>query len=155
MSEIFKDIAKELGELVTEKNLSYGDSARKVAEAMKIFYPAGVPAQDYEYSLLVVRILDKISRISQGHFKESFKDIGGYGIVGEGILQSKERPVSQLEHVTTSGGRVVTKLAGAPAHHHCLTCGNYCPSGNDCGTHYNGTQRFCNINCFNLLATGK
>lgn len=84
----FEAIALEIGKVVAEKNISYGDSARTVALAMRAFYPNGVPSEGYEYSLLVVRILDKIGRISQGFVKESFIDIAGYGIKGEAMVRT-------------------------------------------------------------------
>lgn len=86
----FEAIALEIGRVVAEKNISYGDSARTVALAMRAFYPNGVPSEGYEYSLLVVRILDKIGRISQGFVKESFIDIAGYGIKGEAMVRANQ-----------------------------------------------------------------
>lgn len=85
MARTIKQIAADLGELVTEKNEAYGNSFVTTGEVLKILYPNGVGIDGYTDLLLVVRILDKISRIANGKstFGESeFKDIAGYGICG-------------------------------------------------------------------------
>ena len=76
-------LAAEIGELVERKNKNYGNSFGKTAAILRILYPKGVSVEQYFYLGLVIRMLDKISRISQGVLKDSCKDISGYGILGE------------------------------------------------------------------------
>jgi hypothetical protein len=77
--------AATLGELVALKNREYGNSVERSAEILAILYPAGIEKQNYRDLLLVVRVIDKLSRIatSKDAFGESpWIDIAGYGILG-------------------------------------------------------------------------
>lgn len=81
----FKKTAEELGNLVTEKNKAYGDSAVKSAKFLELLYPNGVRPEQYQDMQLLVRIFDKMMRIAtqKNAFGENpFKDIAGYGILG-------------------------------------------------------------------------
>lgn len=81
----YEILGREIGALVDLKNPAYGD-IKRVTEAMKVFYPNGIPVERLGDALLVTRILDKINRISGGNkeaFSENpFKDIAGYGLLG-------------------------------------------------------------------------
>jgi hypothetical protein len=78
-------VCSELSNLLVEKQEAYGDSVGISADLMKIFYPDGIKPQQYRDSIFVIRILDKISRITRGDntkFNEDArKDIAGYGIL--------------------------------------------------------------------------
>lgn len=85
----YRRIADELGKLVEEKQVAYGDSAGRAGKIIAILYPTGIRLDQYDDALLIVRILDKLSRISQrrpdgqDRMGESpFRDIAGYGILG-------------------------------------------------------------------------
>lgn len=83
----YTKLAAALGKLITEKQRQYGNSVTKSAEILKLLYPQGVAVHQYGDVLLVVRVLDKLSRISQrgadGKDNESpWQDIGGYGLLG-------------------------------------------------------------------------
>lgn len=85
----FHELAGELGKLVAEKNLAYGDSASKTSSILEILYPAGITTYQYEDALLVVRVLDKLSRIAQRSAdgrdlggESPWFDIAGYGLIG-------------------------------------------------------------------------
>lgn len=87
--ELFKRLGKELGELVSEKNRQYGDAAARAGAIMRVLYPAGLQPDQYDDALLVVRVLDKLSRISQRGpdgqdlgGESPWKDLGGYGLIG-------------------------------------------------------------------------
>lgn len=85
----FEVVAREVGELTTQKNSAYGDAVRKTEEILRIMYPDGVPSYKIGDMLLLVRILDKMIRISCGDpaaFDESpYRDIAGYGVLGAAI----------------------------------------------------------------------
>lgn len=76
---------QEIGKLVDEKQAAYGGIDR-VHAAMKIFYPEGIPVEKLTDALLIVRILDKVNRISGGDkaaFGENpFADLAGYSLLG-------------------------------------------------------------------------
>lgn len=81
----FNEIAKELGELVTEKNAAYGSAFQVSGDVLRLFYPDGVKPEQYKDLLLVARICDKLMRIAsrKDAFGESpYKDIAGYAILG-------------------------------------------------------------------------
>lgn len=79
----------ELGELVTSKQRQYGDSAGRAGAIMRVLYPSGVAVHQYDDALLVVRVLDKLSRIAQRGLdgrdlggESPWRDIAGYGLLG-------------------------------------------------------------------------
>jgi hypothetical protein len=81
----FEEIGTEIGKLVQEKNLAYGDSFARSGEIMKILFPQGISLDQYIDVLAIVRIIDKLFRIAskKDAFGESpFRDIVGYGILG-------------------------------------------------------------------------
>jgi hypothetical protein len=80
----FVDVAKEAGQLVTEKNEAYGDSFRTSGEILKLLYPNGVQPEQYRDMLATVRVLDKLSRIAtdkKALGENPWKDILGYAIL--------------------------------------------------------------------------
>lgn len=86
----YVSMAKDLGELVTSKQRQYGDSAGRAGKIMLILYPTGIRPDQYGDALLVVRVLDKLSRIAErgGDGKDlggesPWRDIGGYAVLGQ------------------------------------------------------------------------
>lgn len=81
----FQLIAKEIGDLVTEKNKAYGNAFSTAGEALKLLYPNGILPEQYHDALALVRIWDKCSRIATDRDalgESPFRDIAGYGILG-------------------------------------------------------------------------
>lgn len=79
------EIGRELGELVAAKGEAYGDSVTRSQAILRTLYPGGILPHQYRDALLVVRILDKLSRIATdpGAFDEDpWADIAGYGMLG-------------------------------------------------------------------------
>jgi hypothetical protein len=77
--------AKQIGRLVTDKNIAYGDSFSKSGDILKAFYPDGIKPEQYDDMLAVVRVVDKLFRIAtrKNAFGESpWMDVTGYGILG-------------------------------------------------------------------------
>lgn len=80
-------LADQLGQLVSEKNAAYGDSAKTSGDILRLLYPRGIRPDQYDNALLVVRVLDKLSRIAHHGSQdpmgeEPWKDIAGYGLLG-------------------------------------------------------------------------
>lgn len=78
------ELAQKTGELVVEKNAAYGDSVRNAAKIMQLLYPKGIAFEQIPAALVVVRILDKLSRIANDPtFKgeDPAQDITGYGLL--------------------------------------------------------------------------
>ena len=81
----FIPIAKQVGRMVKDKNIAYGDSFRRSGEILKVLYPNGVKPDQYEDMLGVVRIIDKLFRIAnKDRTEDPWGDIAGYGILGMG-----------------------------------------------------------------------
>lgn len=75
----------KLEKLVATKNAAYGDSISSSEKIFRIYYPNGIRPDQYSDVLLLVRILDKLSRIAtnkDAFNEEPFQDIVGYSIRG-------------------------------------------------------------------------
>lgn len=109
-SELLK-LGEAISEFVAEKNEAYGDSIATSVEIMTTLFPDGIPPDKYEDVLLVIRVLDKISRIARGDksaFSETpWVDISGYAMRGalkdgwskDGTGQTKESMVEDQDHI--------------------------------------------------------
>lgn len=88
-----KTLAGEIGQLLQLKNTQYGDSFSKAPEILSILYPDGVTPYQYQDLLTIVRILDKINRISTGKAdsEDPYKDIAGYSILAQVIAEEKAK----------------------------------------------------------------
>ncbi len=85
----YPGLAFQLGSLVAEKQIQYGDSAGRTAEVLRVYFPDGIHVHQYGDVLLLVRVLDKLSRIAQRREdgrdlggESPWQDIGGYGLLG-------------------------------------------------------------------------
>lgn len=58
----YKQIASELGELVEQKAVAYGDSMDAVEKMMAVLYPDGISPAQMPRALVLVRKLDKLKR---------------------------------------------------------------------------------------------
>jgi hypothetical protein len=88
----FVELAREVGELITEKNQAYGSSFAKTGEFFKLLYPAGIKPEQYRDALILARIFDKIMRIATAAdaFGESpYRDLAGYALLGASTLEDK------------------------------------------------------------------
>jgi hypothetical protein len=84
----YEAIGSAIGALLTEKQACYGNAFEKAGEVLKILYPNGMQPYQYSELLALIRVLDKIFRISNlpedkkdlmG--EEPWKDIAGYAIL--------------------------------------------------------------------------
>ncbi len=90
----YEELGKRIGALVTEKQKAYGDSFGRAGPIMKILYPSGISPDKMDDVLVVVRILDKLSRIAtdKDALGESpFADIVGYGLLGLARSEQNEK----------------------------------------------------------------
>jgi hypothetical protein len=89
----YEAIGAEVGRLVKEKQLAYGDSFGRSGAVLEQLYPNGITPDQYGDLLTIARILDKIFRIASDKdaFGENpYQDIVGYGLLGMGRHQKKE-----------------------------------------------------------------
>jgi hypothetical protein len=95
----YDDLGKEIGALVTSKQRQYGDSAGRSGRILEVLYPNGLKPHQYDDALLVIRCLDKFSRIAQRGEdgqdlggESPYFDLGGYAILG--LHKDRERKKS-------------------------------------------------------------
>lgn len=80
----FATIAKEIGELLNEKNEAYGNAFEEAGKVLRILYPKGVEPSQYPDLLAIVRVIDKLFRIAtdkDAFGEDPWRDIGGYSIL--------------------------------------------------------------------------
>ena len=85
----YRDLGKEVGELVESKQLQYGNSFGRAGHVMKCLYPKGIETHQMDDALAITRIVDKLFRIAQRKEdgtdlggESPYKDIAGYGLLG-------------------------------------------------------------------------
>ena len=81
----FSQLGAEIGDLVAEKQRSYGDSFGKAGGILNILYPNGVAPEQYTDMLCIVRMVDKLFRIAtdKDALGESpYRDLVGYALLG-------------------------------------------------------------------------
>ena len=86
----YEKLGQQIGKLVDKKNTEYSNSFKKVSDILKILYPAGIKVDQMQDATLLVRILDKVVRISNGNQgdENAFNDLAGYGLIGSNNNQS-------------------------------------------------------------------
>ena len=93
-----RSIATEILETVIAKDAAYGSSCARTAEMLKSLYPNGVKPEDYLHLGLIVRMLDKMGRIANGHLEDSYEDLAGYST--QGALLSRVHNNSSVQSST-------------------------------------------------------
>ena len=81
----YESLGKHIGASVLAKQKAYGDSFGRAGPIMRILYPDGISPDKMDDALVVVRIIDKLSRIAthrDAFGEDPFRDIAGYGILG-------------------------------------------------------------------------
>jgi hypothetical protein len=85
---------REIGKLVAKKNLAYGNSFEESGKILKILYPEGIPSDQYDEMLGIVRVIDKLFRLVNNKFafdESPWDDVVGYGILGSVRLNKKPK----------------------------------------------------------------
>jgi len=70
--------------LVNEKQKAYGNSFGKSGDVVRVLYPRGIPPDQMDDALAVIRIIDKLFRIAtqKNAFGENpWRDIMGYALL--------------------------------------------------------------------------
>lgn len=87
-SKSFQELAKGIADLVTEKEKAYGSAFDKAGDFLKLLYPNGIKPEQYKDMLCVVRMFDKLMRISTSYEGteekkvDAYSDLTGYGLLG-------------------------------------------------------------------------
>ena len=94
-SNIFSQLGDNVGKLVHEKRLAYGDSFGRSGECLRQMFPEGIRPDQYDDLLTIARILDKLFRVANDPraFDENpYQDIVGYGLLGMRHHQPTDPP---------------------------------------------------------------
>ena len=76
--------AINLAELITKKQITYGDSFGQSKRIIEVLYPKGIAPEQYQDALAVIRIIDKLFRIANKKFsfdENPWQDIAGYALL--------------------------------------------------------------------------
>ncbi len=85
------ELAEKTGRVVAAKNAAYGDSVRNAGWIMEQLYPKGISVDQISTALVVVRILDKLSRLANNpRFggEDPALDITGYGLLLQDLTKN-------------------------------------------------------------------
>jgi len=80
----FMKIAVDIATLLEQKNSAYGDAFAKTTQILELLYPNGISIAQYKDVHVIVRMLDKISRIARDNDpmgESPYLDLAGYGIL--------------------------------------------------------------------------
>ena len=84
-NNIFSQLGDDVGKLVYDKQLAYGDSFGGSGECLRQMFPEGIKPSQYDDLLTIARILDKLFRLANdpSAFDENpYQDIVGYALLG-------------------------------------------------------------------------
>lgn len=88
----YERLGSELGRLVAEKQLVYGDSFGRSGAVMRILYPNGVSLEQLDDVLTMARVIDKLFRIATARDalgESPWRDVGGYALLAQARVESK------------------------------------------------------------------
>lgn len=102
-----EETVTKLGKMLEKKNKAYGSAFEKTADMLLILFPHGIAPHQYEAATVLIRILDKIMRITNGAFDDSWRDIAGYAILMETKYQKNAKQMMKdiLDGKTPRGTR--------------------------------------------------
>lgn len=101
----YQERGTDIGKLVDEKQAQYGDAISATGDIMETIFPEGIPKEKMKDALLIVRILDKICRLSLGNGEggeSPFRDIAGYGLLGINLHELMEEEKSKCTNVNVT-----------------------------------------------------
>jgi hypothetical protein len=84
LQEKFAQIGQDIGQLVGEKQAAYGDAVSRTEKILRVLFPSGIPESQFSDALLLIRVVDKLCRIStdKDALGESpWRDIAGYALL--------------------------------------------------------------------------
>ncbi len=80
----FEKIASDLSTILSMKNEAYGNAFDKTTQILMLLYPNGITVNQYKDVHVIVRMLDKLSRIARDNDpmgESPYMDIAGYSIL--------------------------------------------------------------------------
>lgn len=93
--------ALEVGQLVSQKQLAYGDSFGRSGEVLRQLYPNGIKPEQYDDLLTIARVLDKLFRIAtdpDAFNEDPDRDTMGYMLLR--LVKNRRKKLAKKESVT-------------------------------------------------------
>jgi hypothetical protein len=84
MQDKFKKITDDLAQILSIKDEAYGNAFDKTTQILSLLYPNGIKVEQYKDLHVIIRMLDKISRIARDNDplgESPYMDIAGYSIL--------------------------------------------------------------------------
>ena len=84
MQDKFKKITDDLAAILSIKDEAYGNAFDKTTQILSLLYPNGIRVEQYKDLHVIIRMLDKISRIARDNDplgESPYMDIAGYSIL--------------------------------------------------------------------------
>ncbi len=95
----YKSLGADIGKLVAQKQVAYGDSFGRSGAVLRALYSNGISAAQLDDALTVVRVLDKLFRVATDRDalgESPWRDIAGYALLSvartERRTNRKEKP---------------------------------------------------------------
>ncbi len=86
----FEELAKEVAQLVDQKNVEYGNCYTVAPELLKLFAPDGISPDKYNDIAILLRLVEKIKRGFGGEIsRDLWQDIVGLGLNGLKIYNER------------------------------------------------------------------
>ena len=79
-----QSLAMEVAWTVSEKEQQYGNVYEEYKFILAYLYPNGIPVKGFDSALAVIRIVDKLCRLTRGNGEggeDAWRDIAGYAIL--------------------------------------------------------------------------
>lgn len=86
----YEEIGRNIGKLVKEKQLAYGNSYGNSGKILEILFPNGVKPEHYTELLAICRVVDKLFRLANNPTyggESPWGDIVGYGLLRLGVWE--------------------------------------------------------------------
>lgn len=84
MQDKFKKITDDLAQILSIKDEAYGNAFDKTTQILSLLYPNGIKVEQYKDLHVIIRMLDKISRIARDNDplgESPYMDIAGYSVL--------------------------------------------------------------------------
>ena len=96
-------IGAQVGKVVFEKNMKYGDSFHLCGDFFRLIFPNGIRPDQYDNMLYLARDFDKTMRIANGSQGEEnpVMDKVGYGI----LMLGKDDKENKISYVVADENR--------------------------------------------------
>jgi len=91
---MIKELFKEIEDIILDKRKKYGPVDIKISKTLTELYPSGVQPETYQEFILVVHMLEKLSRLTNTNItkeakNDAYVDLAGYSILG--VVKNSEK----------------------------------------------------------------